>query len=208
MSALVEFVGLDQLSLAALPAPVVIRLPEPISDDQLLAFSDRNRPYQVERNARGELEIMSPSGGKGSRWESRVIRELDQWAEEHGGAAFSSAGGFHLPDGSVLSPDAAWVSEARWNALTDEQQRRFPPLCPDFLVEILSESDRLGMLKAKMQMWMENGAQLAWMIDPYEQTVRVYRAGSGAELLVLPEFVEAGEPVAGFRLNLAAMWQQ
>jgi Uma2 family endonuclease len=162
--------------------------------------------YRIERNAKGELEIMSPSGGKGSRWESRVIRELDFWAEEHGGASFSSNGGFHLPDGSVLSPDAAWVSDACWNALSDREQRKFPPICPEFVVEILSECDSQPVLATKMNSWIANGATLAWMIDPYATTVSIYRPGSAVEVLTKPDVVEAGEPVPGFRLNTMKLW--
>jgi hypothetical protein len=95
---------MDDLTLIGLALPITVRPPLPISDDDLLVLSRRNPMYRIERNAKGELEIMSPSGGKGSRWEARVIRQLDLWAEENGGASFSSSAGFHLPNGSVLSP--------------------------------------------------------------------------------------------------------
>jgi Uma2 family endonuclease len=174
----------------------------------LIAFSRRNRPYQIERNAKGELEIMSPVGMDGTRWEAFVIGKLELWAEEHGGVVFSSNGGVTLADGSVRSADAAWISDARWNALSDDDQASFSPLCPDFLIEILSVNDMRSRLEAKMQMWMANGAQLAWMIDPSSETVSVYHADGKVEALARPDFVEAGEPVAGFRLNLATMWPQ
>jgi Uma2 family endonuclease len=113
MAAIADRVTIPEIRLTGLPLPVTVRPAVAITDDELMSLSRNNRSYRMERNARGELEIMSPSGGDGSRWESRVIRELDLWAEEYGGASFSSSGGFHLPDGSVLSPDAAWVSQLR-----------------------------------------------------------------------------------------------
>jgi Uma2 family endonuclease len=194
--------------LTGLPLPITVRLPVPISDDELMLLSQRNPIYRIERNAKGELEIMSPTGGKGGRLESRVIRELDLWADQYGGASFSSSVGFRLPDGSVLSPDAAWVSEARWNSLSDREQRKFPPLCPDFVIEILSETDTRTVLEAKMKLWGDNGAQLAWMIDPFAETISIYRGHNEVKVLVRPEFVEAGEPVAGFRLTLEKFWSE
>ncbi len=208
MAALAQIDLTQEGVLTGLPLPLTVRPPTPVGDDELLVFSLRNRPYRIERNAKGELEIMSPLGGQGSRLESRVIRELDLWAEQNGGVSFSSSGGFHLPDGSVLSPDAAWVSQARWDALSDREQRKFPPVCPEFLIEILSESDSQTALEAKMQMWLQNGAQLAWMINPYADTVSVYRADGSGNVLSRPEFVEATEPVAGFRLNLQTLWSR
>jgi Uma2 family endonuclease len=208
MHAALQVDSIQELTLTGLPLPITIHPPEPISDDDLLLLSQRNQTLQIERNANGELEIVSPTGGQGSRWESRVIRELDLWAEEHGGASFSSSAGFHLPDGSVLAPDASWISDARWNALTDRKQRKYPPLCPDFVIEILSESDARSVLEARMSLWIENGAQLAWMIDPYAQTVSIYRPHGKVEVLIQPDFVEGDEPAEGFRLALAALWQR
>jgi Uma2 family endonuclease len=133
---------MDDLTLIGLPLPITVRPPLPLSDDDLLALSQRNQEYRIELNAKGELEIMSPTGGKGGRWESRVIRELDLWSEQNGGSCFSSSTGFRLPDGAVFMPDAAWISDARWNALSDREQRKYPPLCPDFVIEVLSEPNR------------------------------------------------------------------
>jgi Uma2 family endonuclease len=206
MAAIAERITEHGVTWAGLPLPVTVRPAIPMTDDELMAFSRQNRMYRIERNAKGELEIMSPSGGKGSRWESRVIRELDLWAEQYGGACFSSNGGFHLPDGSVLSPDASWVSETRWNSLTEAQQSTFPPLCPDFLIEILSATDSRTALAAKMLVWMANGAKLAWMIDPYRATLSIYRPDGTIEVLQRPDSVEAGEPVAGFRLSTLLLW--
>ncbi len=196
------------MSLAGLPMPVTIRLPEPMTDDELIAFSRRNRPYRIERNAKGELEIMSPVGGRGSDRETFVIIRLGLWAEEHGGKTFSSNLGVTVPDGAVRSPDACWMSEARWAGLTHEEQRRFPPVCPEFVVEILSESDSCRVLEEKMERWLEWGAQLAWMIDPYAATVSIYRPGKPVEILERPDAVEADAVVTGFRLETARLWEK
>jgi Uma2 family endonuclease len=208
MATVPQLDALQEMTLTGLPLPITVRPPVPISDEDLMLLSQRNPMVQIERNAKGELEIMSPTGGNGSRWEARVIRELDFWAESNGGASFSSSVGFHLPDGSVLSPDAAWVSPTRWDALSDREQSKYPPVCPDFMIEILSQSDSRTVLEAKMGLWIGNGALLAWMIDPFAETVTVYRGHGGVEVLMRPDFVEAGEPVAGFRLPLAKFWSR
>jgi Uma2 family endonuclease len=206
MAALAEIVGMDQLSLAGLTMPVTLRLAASLSDEELIAFSRRNRPYRIERNANGELEIMSPVGSQGSHWEALVVAQLYLWANEHGGISFSSNGGFTLSDGSMLSPDAAWVSEARWNALSGVEQRRYAPICPEFLIEILSESDSRSVPEAKMERWIANGAQLAWMIDPYAATVRIYEPGKDVVVLERPDSIEAETVVAGFRLTTWKLW--
>ena len=194
-------------SLTGLPLPIVLRPPSPLTDDELIAFSRKNKPYRIERNAKGELEIMTPVGGWGSNWEAIVIRELGMWAEDDGrGMFFSSNGGFNLPDGSMLSPDASWLSYERWNTLTPRQQASYPPLCPEFVIEILSESDSLRVLQTKMEVWMANGAQLAWMVDPYAATITIYRPNAEPETLHRPDSIEADAPVAGFRLTTSRLW--
>ena len=208
MAALAEVAGLEHLSLAGLPLPATILLSEPMSDDELIAFSRRNRPYRIERNAKGELEIMSPVGIQSGEWEYFVGGELYIWAKMHGGRTVSADTGFTLPDTSVRSPDAAWVSDRLWNSLTSDQRRGFGAICPEFLVELLSESDSLPKVKAKMEMWIANGAQLAWMIDPYGAMLSIYRQGKPVEVLDRPDSVEAEGVVPGFRLSLSQMWQK
>ena len=194
--------------LFGLPMPLTFRAPLAMSDEELIAFSERNRPYKIERNAKGELEIMSPVGGDGSGWETIVSGELLFWAKEHGGHTSNSNGGYKLLDGSLRSPDAAWVSQARWGALSKAQRRGFPPLCPDFVVEVMSPSDSRSVLEAKMEMWIANGTQLAWMVDPYAATLSIYRPGVKVEVLERPDSVEAGEPVTGFRLSTRLLWDE
>ena len=206
MAALAESVGLEYLSFAGLRMPVTIRLHEPMSDDELLAFSRRNRPYRIERNADGELEIMSPQGFDGGQRELYVMRVLGNWAEEHGGVCASCDTGFRLPDNAIRSPDASWLSQSRVDALTDNQRRGFAPVCPEFLIEILSPSDSRRDLEQKMGMWITNGAQLAWMIDPFAATISIYRPDAAAEVLARPDWVEADSVVTGFRLETSRLW--
>ena len=194
-------------NLGGIPLPAVLCTPAPFTDAELLAFSARNSPYRIERNTRGELEIMTPVGGQGSRWESYAVREMDLWTDLNGGVSFSSAGGFSLPDGSMLSPDTAWISQGRWDALTEEQQSSFPPLCPEFVVEVLSASDSRSALHLKMGVWMANGAQLAWLIDPRAGEVTIYRQGKAPELQERPERINGEGPVAGFFLRTSRFWR-
>jgi Uma2 family endonuclease len=187
--------------------PVRLRPPAPMSDDELMAFSQANKPCKVERLASGEILVMTPSGFENNRREAYVVAELFAWAEEDGrGAAFSSNAGFNLPDGSTLSPDAGWVESSRLESLTEQERERFLPFAPDFMVEILSRSDSLSELDAKMEQWIANGARLGWRIDPYGGTIAIYSAESAPLVLDRPDIMEGSGPVAGFRLKMARVW--
>jgi Uma2 family endonuclease len=194
--------------LVGLPMPVTLRTPTVLTDEEIIQFSRLNRPYRVELNAQGELEIMSPLGFDGAQREIFVGARLFEWAERNGGVVLSSNVGFRLPDGSVRSPDAAWVCDTHYQSLSREERRRFAPVCPDFLIELLSETDSRKTLEAKMRMWIDKGAQLAWMIDPYAAEITIYRPGHAPELLKRPDSVSAGHPVAGFQLDMRALWDE
>lgn len=208
MAALAESLQFEQLSLVGLPMPVTLRPAVPLSDQEMIAFSRRNRPYRIERNAKGELEIMSPAGSKGANREAYVIRALGIWTEQHGGMDFSSSGGFTLPDSAMRSPDASWINQARWDELPEADQEGYASACPDFLVEILSKTDSRATLEEKMAMWILNGARLAWMIDPFAAEVLIYRPGHQTERLVRPDWVEADAVVPGFRLETCRLWEK
>lgn len=187
--------------------PVRLRPSVPMSDDELMAFSEANKPCKVERLASGEILVMTPSGFENNRREAYVVAELFTWAESDGrGAAFSSNAGFNLPDGSTLSPDAGWVEWRRLEPLTEYERERYLPFAPDFLVEILSHSDSLPELDRKMEQWIANGTRLGWRIDPYGGTVAIYSADGPPLILHRPEIVEGTGPVAGFQLNMAKVW--
>ena len=189
------------------PLPARLRPPAPLSDEELMAFSEANKPCRVERLASGEILVMTPSGFENNRREAFVVAELFAWAEADGrGVAFSSNAGFNLPDGSTLSPDAGWIEASRLATLSREQQERYLPFAPDFLVEILSPSDVLAELDAKMEKWVANGAQLAWRIDPFGGTVAIYAGGTQPQVLDRPAIVEGTGPVAGFKLGMTRIW--
>ncbi len=189
--------------------PLTLRL-RPIVEltpDQLLALSALNDDLRLELTAEGELIVMAPVGGTGSASNARITAQLTVWSMQDGtGIAFDSSGGFDLPNGAKRSPDAAWVALSRWEALTPEQRETYPPLCPDFVIELKSPSDRINEVKRKMQEWLDNGARLGWLIDPHEKRVYVYRPDTPVEELQNHETI-SGEPVLpGFVLDLRKIW--
>ena len=197
------------IDVTDLELPTALRLFKCVTDEELLRFSVENKPYKIERNSQGEITIRTPVGGIGSTHEAYVASTLYQWNEaRQTGVAFILNAGFKLPDHSCLSPDAAWINLARWNELTPEEQEAYPPLCPDFLIEVRSRSDPRRLVETKMQLWMENGAQLAWLIDPILATVDIYKGNKPAESLEKPEIVTAGEPIPGFELRASRLWSQ
>ncbi len=194
-------------SLTGLPLPIVLRPPSPLTDDELIAFSRKNKPYRIEKNIKGELVIMTPVGRSGGQREGKVFYQLENWAKLGGrGECDGSNTGWNLPDGSTLSPDASWTSTERIAAFSADEQERYLPLCPEFIVEVRSKSDSPSLLFAKMQTWIENGAQLAWMIDPYARTVTVFRPGREPEVLQKPDSVHGEGPVDGFALTMQEIW--
>jgi Uma2 family endonuclease len=194
-------------ALQAVPLPLRIRPATPMSDRQLLEFCAANDVLRVEREPNGEILVMTPAGGRTGKKNTDVILELAYWARANSrGVAFDCNTGFLLADGSMRSPDAAWVERSRWDALTEDEQEGYPPLCPDFVIELRSPSDRLNELEAKMQQWIANGARLAWLIDPVRTSVTIYRPSVVAELLERPATVHGDGPVAGFVLEMARIW--
>jgi Uma2 family endonuclease len=179
----------------------------PMSDEEFLRFSKEMEPMRCERDASGEIILMSPNWSETSSKNSYLNYQLMKWAEEtDSGKTFDSSGGFTLADGSLRSPDAAWVSWRRWNALSEKERHGFARICPQFLIELRSESDRLLDATEKMRIWMESGAEVAWLVDPQEKTVTIYRAGQEPERLVDPTSVQGDGPVAGFGLVMARVW--
>jgi Uma2 family endonuclease len=178
-----------------------------LSDEQFYELCRANSELRIERTAEGEIEIMPPTGTKTGRRNSKLNQELANWAEADGnGYVFDSSTAFKLPNGAVRSPDASWIRRERYDALTPEEQDKFSPICPDFVVELRSPTDTVEKLQAKMEEYIANGAQLGWLIDPFERRVYVYRPQAQAEALDDPEAV-SGEPLLkGFVLNLQEIW--
>jgi len=179
-----------------------------LTDDQLFALCQINQELWIERTAEGDLVIMPPEGGETNNRAITLVTSLTQWAGQDGtGVTFGSSGGFMLPNGAMRAPDAAWVLRSRLALLTPEQKQKFPPLCPDFVVEIRSPSDRLNTVQVKMQEYLDNGARLGWLIDAAHRVVYVYRRNQPVERLDNPTTI-SGEPVLpGFLLGLQKIWE-
>jgi Uma2 family endonuclease len=197
-----------QIDLAGLALPLTVRPAEPFSDEDLMRFSEVNKPYKIERSKEGEITIMTPVNYLGAKHEGYVAAALLLWAEEDGrGSAVPANARFNLPDGSCLAPDSAWVAKEREDALTPAQNDGYPPLCPDFILEIRSKVDRRSVVEAKMQTWLDNRAKLAWLIDPIDANVTIYRPGRSPETLDKPEIVAGEPPIEGFVLRTVRLWQ-
>lgn len=178
-----------------------------LSPDQLLELSDLNRDLRLEMTAEGELIVMNPTGGWSGRRNMKLAIRVGTWAErDDTGVAFDSSTGFVLPNGAIRSPDASWVENSRLEALSPEELEKYLPLCPDFVVELLSPSDGLGAAQEKMREYIENGARLGWLLVPASRRAYIYRPGRSVEELEDPANL-SGEPVlSGFTLEVQAVW--
>jgi Uma2 family endonuclease len=178
-----------------------------MSEEEFFEFCQRMEPMRVERDSNGEIEIMAPTYSDTGGKNFNLAVEFGIWAKNDGrGRGFDSSAGFVLPKGSTRSPDLSWIKKERWDALCDEDRARFAHICPDFVVELRSETDKLVRLKAKMTEYVENGASLGWLIDPIEKKVHIYTAGGAVEVLDNPSEI-SGEPLlTGFVLKLSAIW--
>ncbi len=175
-----------------------------LTDEKLFRLCAANQDIQIERTEKGELIVMSPVGGESGYRETRLIFLLELWSSQtKTGIVFSSSAGFTLKSKAMRASDASWVSKDRWDQLSDKERKRFPPLCPDFVIELMSESDRLGVAQDKMEEWMDNGCRLSWLIDPYSEKAYIYREDGSRD--VISSFYEklSGENVLkGFELPL------
>lgn len=183
------------------------RIMKKLNDEDFVEFCRLNRDLRIERTKDGDLIIMPPTFSKTGERNFKLAVEFGIWTRADGtGVGFDSSTGFTLPNGAVRAPDLSWMRLARWNALTEEEKNRFTSICPDFVVELRSESDTLKTLKAKMEEYIGNGAQLGWLIDPFERNVYVYRQQSAVECLIDPKTV-SGEPLLrGFVLEMKEIW--
>ncbi len=178
-----------------------------LTDAQFYALCQANRDLRFERTAQGDILIMSPTGGQTGRRNFLIIQQLANWTEQNGhGIGFDSSTAFKLPNGATRSPDAAWIQKTRWTTLAPEQQDKFVPLCPDFVLELRSSTDSLTELQAKLDEYLANGAQLGWLIDPQAQRIYVYRPQLPVEELAAPETVTGDPVLPGFILHMQAIW--
>ncbi|WP_042341784.1 Uma2 family endonuclease [Calothrix sp. PCC 7507] len=184
---------------------VVVNL-EPIvhlTDEQFYQLCMANRDLNLEQSATGELIIVTPVGGESGNREAGLITDLEIWNRQTKlGIVFSSSTIFRLPNGAKRSPDAAWIKLARWEALTAEEREKFPPITPDFVIELRSKSDRLQPLQDKMQEYLENGLRLGWLINPQDQQVEIYRPSQPVEVVKIPAILSGEEILPGFELQL------
>jgi Uma2 family endonuclease len=179
-----------------------------VSDEQYIEFCQSNPDLRIERTAEGDLIIMSPTGGKSGVQNFHLTGEFSAWVKTDGtGKGFDSSTEFSLPNGANRMPDVSWVRNERWNALSDEQKRQFPPLCPDFVIELRSPSDRVKSLQEKMSEYMANGAELGWLIDPFEKKIHIYRPGAAIEILDDPSEISGDPFLPGFKLDVQALWK-
>ncbi|OYD91213.1 hypothetical protein CDG76_28630 [Nostoc sp. 'Peltigera membranacea cyanobiont' 210A] len=183
--------------------PSILKLKIDLSDDQFFQMCQKNRDYRFERTASGELLIMPPTGSDTGNRNFDMVVELGIWNKQTKlGKGFDSSTGFTLPNGAERSPDVSWVKIERWNALTPEQQEKFAPICPDFVVELRSRTDSLKELQEKMQEYIENGTQLGWLIDRKNKRVEIYRPGKDVEILDNPASLSGENILPGFALDL------
>lgn len=178
-----------------------------LSDDDFFDFCQANRDWRIERTSDGDIIIMPPTGLETGGRNFNLAGMFHAWVRTDGtGKGFDSSTGFILPNGAERSPDLAWVRLSRLNALTEKQRERFAPLCPDFVVELRSPSDSLTALQAKMEEYIENGAELGWLIDPFEKKVYVYRPQGQVECLDNPATVSGDPLLKGFVLDVGELW--
>lgn len=178
-----------------------------LTEEQFARLCQENPDLQFELTAQGELVIMAPTGMDTGRRNSRLTRRLDTWAEMDGtGIAFDSSTLFTLPNGAKRSPDAFWVRRERWDALPAKERAGFGLLCPDFVVELRSPTDRLPDLQDKMQEYLDNGARLGWLIDPVEKRVYIYRPDQSVEVLDDPTTLRGDPVLPGFILQVQELW--
>jgi Uma2 family endonuclease len=185
-------------------APIILNLKNVgLSDEQFYQLCLVNQNWQLERTVKGELVIMSPVGGVSGNREADLITDLNLWNRQTQlGRVFSSSTIFRLPEGGDRSPDAAWVAIERWESLTPEEQEKFPPICPDFVIELRSRTDSLSQLQEKMQEYLNSGLRLGWLINPQAQQVEIYRPNQTVEIVQLPVSLSGEDTLPGFVLNL------
>jgi Uma2 family endonuclease len=189
--------------------PMVLQMQPDVmmTDDQFFDFCQLNRDFRIERNVFGDLLIMSPTGSETDERNFDLIGQLWIWTKQNGtGVGFGSSGGFTLPNGAIKSPDAAWIKRSLWEAIPAEQRKKFAPICPEFVIELRSETDNLKLLQDKMQEYIDNGTELGWLIDRKQRKVFIYRPQLPVEELDHPLTLSGENVLPGFILDLSQIW--
>jgi Uma2 family endonuclease len=187
-----------------LPATLTVG---PMSDEEFAKFCAKYPDNFVEMNAEGEIIIKPPNYSLTAVQNGEIYGQLREWARADGrGVVMDSSGGYVLPNGARRSPDASWIPKDRLETMDRARYKKFWQMCPPFLIELRSQWDRLPKLREKMREWVDNGAELGWLIDPERRAVEIYRPGQTSEVLENLDVITAGAPVAGFTLQLARVW--
>ncbi len=191
------------VSMPTTPLVLQMRPAFEMTDEQFFAFCQLNPNYRIERTAKGELVVMPPVGGVSGNREADLITDLNLWNRQTQlGKVFSSSTIFRLPNGGDRSPDAAWVRLERWQTLSVEEQEGFPPICPDFVIELRSRTNGLKPLQTKMQEYLNSGLRLGWLIDPQQRQVEIYRPDQAVEIVPFPARLSGEEVLPGLTLEL------
>jgi Uma2 family endonuclease len=188
-------------------APVIIPRTLRFNEEEFKRLVAANPDLRMELTAEGELVVMAPTGSEGGNYNAELTIDIGTWNRRTRlGVVFDSSTGFKLPNGAIRSPDTAWVVQARWDELTPQQRRGYAPICPDFVLELVSESDDVENIRTKMQEYIENGCRLGWMIAPRTRQVEIYRPGRAVEVLQSPTSLSGEEVLPGFILNLETVF--
>ena len=198
----------SEVLLREIPLPVTIRPIAPLSDEALLAFCAANSGLEIESDADGSIRVMTPAGPESSELNLLLAAELMVWARQNGnGTVFGPDLGIRFADKTLRAPDAAWLSSKRWSAYKKSKHTGFLPICPEFVAELHSRTDRVSAIEAKMEFWISRGAELGWMIDPKRKLAMIYRPGQEPEALSKPELLEGEGPIQDFRLAMERFWR-
>ena len=190
-----------------IPQELIELTHQSISPEQFGELCSKYNELRLELTSTGELIVMPGTGSKTGVRNADLTIQLGVWTKKDGsGVSFDSSTMFALPNGAIRSPDGSWARREKWDSLTERQQESFAPICPDFVVELRSPSDRLSQVRAKMVEYMENGASLGWLIDPFEFRVYVYKPDREVVILENPETVSGDPLLPGFTLNLTELW--
>jgi Uma2 family endonuclease len=183
---------------------VTLRMVSPMSEEEFFQFCQINDTLEFERDSHGNIILMSPTGTLTGNFHTHILAAIYNWNAHFGlGEVFDSSTGFTLPNGAVRSPDASWISTERWATVPEQGRDKFATICPDFVVEVRSKSDELSYLLEKMTEYIDNGAQLGWLIDRLNKKVYVFRADGSVENLQTNVVLSGEHVLPGFSLNLA-----
>ena len=178
-------------------------LANPVTDQQFEQLCAQNRDTRFEMTSQGELIIMSPTGSESGRQNADLLIQIGTWNRQYKlGVVFDSSTGFTLPNGAKRSPDVSWITNSRWNSLTQKQKRGFAPIAPDFVLELLSSNDRLLDVQQKMAEYLQSGVKLGWLIHPDEKKVEIYHPGKDKEVLNAPQSLSGGDLMPGLIVEL------